>query len=76
MPDLDLADLCLWLADLKAGPLVARSLRATISTILQCELVLTITCNLIYSDKVVIVAELVNSWEVSVLVSHEWRALL
>ena len=37
VPDLDLLELSLWLADLKAAPFVAHSLSATIGTISQHE---------------------------------------
>ncbi len=40
IPDLDLTDLSLWLAALKAGPVIVVSLCATIGTIHQSELVL------------------------------------
>ncbi len=55
IPHLDLADLSLWLADLDAGPVIVRSLGATIGTIPQSELVLKLVC-FIHGDKVIVVA--------------------
>ena len=73
IPDLNLANLSLWLVDLDAGPVVFTSFRATISTILESELILGIEY-FIDSDQVVIVVELVNGWEVSVLlVALDWH---
>ena len=75
-PDLDLADLCLWLADLKTGPVVLRLPSATISTILQSELEVKLVICLQFtdSDKVVIVVELFSGREVFVLTATlEWQ---
>ena len=64
------------LAHLDAAPVVlGESLSAAISTIPQNELVLLIASAryFINSDKVVVVAELVGGWEVSVLLATlEW----
>ncbi len=46
----------LWLADFKGGPVVARSLTATIGSVRKSELILNIVGYFIHSDKVVIVA--------------------
>ncbi len=76
VPDLDLGDLSLWLADLDAAPVVFGSLNAAIGTIPQNELVLNTAgwLQFIHSDKVVVVAELVGGWEVSVLLATlEWH---
>ena len=69
IPDIDLCELSLWLADLKGGPVVAVSLSATISSVRKGELVLSIAGWLQFNDshEVVIVVELVNSWKVTVL---------
>jgi hypothetical protein len=72
IPDLDLGDLSLWLTKFKGGPIVFGSLCATISTILQSELVLNIEY-FIDSNKVIVVVELLVGWEVSVLLAAlEW----
>ena len=55
------------LVDINAAPVVVRSLSGTVSTILEGELVLIHVGYLIHSDKLVIVVELVDGWEVSVL---------
>ena len=57
----------MWLVDINAAPVVVRSLSGTVSTILESELVLIHVGYLIHSDKLVIVVELVDGWEVSVL---------
>ncbi len=72
IPDLDLLDLHLLPADLKEGPVVALSLTATISSVRKGELVLALVGYFIHSDKVVIVVELLNGWEVSVLLFLDW----
>ena len=66
IPDIDLSNLSLWLADLDAGPFVTCSIRATIITFTQNELVLVIEY-FIERDQVVFVVELVAGWEVFVL---------
>ena len=78
VPDLDLADLSLWLVDFDAGPVVFRSFRATISTIFHSKLVLTRARHFIERDKVVFVVELVDGWEVSVLlgIGIDWQVRL
>ena len=71
IPNLDLVQLNLWLGELYAGPVVFRSFRATISTITQSELVLT-RKYFIDGDKIAFVVELVDGWEVSVLLALDW----
>ncbi len=74
IPDLDLGDLSLWLAHFDAAPgVLGNCLSAAIGTIPQNELVLSFAGYLIDSDKVVVVAELVGGWEVSVLQVPEWH---
>ncbi len=75
IPDLDLADLSLWLADFKAAPVVFETLSAAIGSILEGELVMLIKY-FINSDQPVVVVELVNSWEVPVLLSFDWQVRL
>ncbi len=74
IPDLDLFDLSLWLAALKAGPVVVCSLTATVGSVRESEFELTTEASVQFkdSDEVVVVAELVNSWKVSVLFLLEW----
>ncbi len=48
--------------DLNAFPLVARHLGATISAIAQNELIV-ITANFIHSDKIVVIVESFDGWE-------------
>ena len=48
--------------DLNAFPLVARYLGATISAIAQNELIV-ITANFIHSDKIVVIVESIDGWE-------------
>ena len=68
VPDLDLAELSVWLADFNAVPLLLISFRATIGSIAQRELPLDITIgDLIERDNIVVVVELVDGWEVSYL---------
>ncbi len=66
-------ELSLWLADFTGGPVVAVSLSATISSVRKNELVLTLVdwFLLIDSDEVVIVAEFIDGWEVSILLSQD-----
>ena len=72
IPDLDLGDLSLWLVDINAGPVVAYTFCATISTILQSELVLIMEY-FIERNNIVVIIELVDCWEVSVLLAAiEW----
>ena len=73
IPDLDLADLSLWLVDINAGPVVCFSFCATISTILQSELVLVIIEYFIERNNIVVIIELVDCWEVSVLLALDWQ---
>ncbi len=71
--DLDLAELSLWLADLNVGPLIPLSFCSTICSITQSELELaTIVC-LIDSDKIVIVVEIFDGWEVNILLLLDWH---
>ncbi len=70
--DLDLGELNLRLAYLKAGPIFGPSLSVTISSILQSELVLSIGLYFIDSYKVVIVVEFFYCWKVSVLIFLDW----
>ncbi len=74
-PDLDLLELSLWLADLKGGPVVAWSLQATISSVRKIELDQSLSgwLQFNYTDKVVIVAELLDGREVSVLIFLDWH---
>jgi hypothetical protein len=72
MPDLDLGDLSLLLAELGVYPVVFGSLSAAICTIPHSELVLNSVVDFINGDKVVVVAELVGGWELSVLLALEW----
>ena len=74
-PDLDLLELSLWLADLKGDPVVAWSLQATIISVRKIELDLSLSgwLQFNYTDKVVIVAELLDGWEVSVLLFLDWH---
>ena len=69
--DLDLTNLSLWLVDLDQNPVVLSSLRATINTITESKLVLDTVAWLqfIDSDKRVVIIELVDGWEVFVLVA-------
>ena len=67
IPDLDLFNLSLWLVDLDAAPVITGSFCATSSTVPQSELVLNSSGYFIDGDKVVVVVELVNGWEVFVL---------
>ena len=73
IPDLDLVNLSIWVVYFDAGPVVFKSLSATISTIPQSELELTSIGYFIDGDKVVFVVELVDGWEVSVLIAIEWH---
>jgi hypothetical protein len=76
IPDLDLADLSLWLADFKAAPVVFGTLSAAIGSILEGELVLNVVGYFINSDQPVVVVELVNSREVPVLLYFDWQVRL
>ena len=62
VPDLNLLNLSLGLMDLNAFPLVTRHLGATISAIAQNELIV-ITANFIHSDKIVVIVESFDGWE-------------
>ncbi len=76
IPDLDFLELSLWLSDLKGGPVVAYSLTTTIGSVQKSELVLTIKgwLQVIDSDKVVVVAELFDGWEVFIrLEALKWQ---
>ena len=63
----------LWLRELDAGPAVFRSPRAAASSIPQHQLVLTVV-DLLHSDQIVIVVELIRGWEVSVLLALDLPA--
>ena len=69
IPDLYLIDLSLRLIESETRPLIISCLSATIGTVPQDELVLNLGAwlQIIDSDKVVVVAEHFESWEVSVL---------
>ena len=69
VPELNLAELSLWVIYLKTVRGVCGSLRATASTIIQSELVLSIAGYMIHSDQKIIVVELFDAWKVSVLVA-------
>ena len=71
IPDLDLANLSLWLFELYEVP-IALSFRAAISTIPQNKLVRN-SGSFIDSDKVVVEVELVDDWKVSVLMAIDWQ---
>ena len=73
IPDLDLVNLSIWVVYFDAGPVVFKSLSATISTIPQSELELTSIGYFIDGDKVVFKVELVNGWEVFVLLALDWH---
>ena len=60
-----------WLVDFDAAPVFTCSFGATISTITQSELVLDIFEYFIDGDKIVFVVELVDGWEVSVLLVRD-----
>jgi hypothetical protein len=68
-------ELHLWLADLKGGPVVVWIPTATICSVQKSELVLIqIVIIFIDRDEVVVVAELFDGWEVSVLLKvPEWH---
>ena len=72
IPDLDLLKLSQWLADLKAGPVVALSLSATISSVRKSELEFSFFGWLHFNDSndIIVIAEFFDSWEVSVLAAH------
>ena len=78
-PDLDLFNLSQWLVELYAGPVVLVSFGATISTIPQNELVLkyppfSLLNTFIDREKVVVIVEPVDGWEVYVLLAAiEWH---
>ena len=74
IPDLDLFDLSLWLADLDAAPVITSfSFCAAIGSIPQSELVLSTFGYFIDRDKVVFVVELVDGWEVCVMLALVWH---
>ncbi len=73
IPDLDLADLSLWLAVFKGGPVLFGSLSAAIGSVCKGELVLNSVGYFIHGNKIVVVAELVGGWEESVLLALEWH---
>ena len=58
-----------------AGPVVCVCLRVTICTILQSEIELTIVAYFFDSDKVVVVVEFVDGWEVPVLLAHDLASI-
>ena len=69
IPNLYLIDLSLRLVESETGPLIISCLSATIGTVPQDKLILNFGAwlQIIDSDKVVVVAEHFESWEVSVL---------
>ena len=72
--DLYLVDLSLWLVFLYAAPIAFGSFCATSRSIPQNELVLTKVGYFIDRNKVVFIVELVDGWEVSVLLAAlDWR---
>ncbi len=76
IPDLDLFELSLWLAAFMGGPVVEESLSSTICSVCKNELKLIFPfwLHFIYTNQLVIVAELFNIWEVSVLLAApEWN---
>ena len=72
IPDLDLVNLSLWLVDFNAVPVVTHPFGAAIGSIPQSELVLDIVGYFTDGDKIVFVIELVDGWEVSVLLAVDW----
>ena len=68
-------ELSLWLADLKGAPVVAISLTPTIDSVRKGELVLSVVgwLQFNYSDEIIIVAKLVESWEMFVLLANVRR---
>jgi hypothetical protein len=64
--DINLLELCLRLADFKAGPVVTVSQTATIVSVSKSELVIPIEY-FTDSNKVVVVAKFSDGWKVSVL---------
>ena len=70
--DLDLGDLSLWLAVLKAAPVAAVVLCAAIGAALQTELVLNLARYFIDCDQPVVVVELADCREVLVLLFFDW----
>ena len=71
--DLDLGDLSLWLAVLKAAPVAAAALGAAIGAVLQTELVLnTAGFYFIHCDQPVVVVELVDCRKVLVLLFFDY----
>ncbi len=67
IPDLDLGNLNLWLFYLKESPIVLGSLGAAIRPIPQSELELIITGYFFDTNEIVVIVELVQGWEVFVL---------
>jgi hypothetical protein len=71
--DLDLGDLSLWLLDIQAAPIVFESSSGTTSAVSQNELILAVEY-FINSDQLVVVVELIDRREVSVLLAvFEWH---
>ncbi len=71
--DLDFGDLSLWLAVLKADPVVLGSLCFAICSVLQNELVLNPGGYFIHCDQPVVVVELANFREVLALLLFYWH---
>ena len=71
--DLDLVNLSLWLIEFNAGPVALISFCATKGSIPQSEPVLRTIGYFIESDKVIVVVELIDGWEVSVLLTPYWK---
>ena len=74
--DFDLANLSLWLVNLNAAPVVFWSLSATICSIPERELVLIISVYFVDCDKIVVVIELFDGWEVHVMLALPWHVWL
>ncbi len=70
--DLDLLELHLWLADLIGGRVVEKYLKSTIGSVQKSESELRIVISFSDRDEVVIVVELLNGWEMCVLILLDW----
>ena len=65
IPNLDLLELHLWLADLKGGPVALGSLTATICSVCKSELAKNTVGLLSFndSDKIIVKVEFFDVWE-------------